>query len=71
LDIGRFFSYIAQGTAYTLGVTLVALPSGLILGLLFAFLAVYAGKLANRFFSIYSTIMRGIPPIVLLFILTS
>lgn len=69
MDIGRFFQYIAQGTAYTLGVTLVALPSGLILGLLFAFLAVYAGKLANRFFSIYSTIMRGIPPIVLLFIL--
>lgn len=69
MDFGIFVQYIASGTAYTLGVTLIALPSGLILGLLFALLYVYGGKLVGRIMSIYSTVMRGIPPIVLLFIL--
>ncbi len=69
MDFGIFVQYIASGTAYTLGVTLIALPSGLILGLLFALLYVYGSKLVGRIMSIYSTVMRGIPPIVLLFIL--
>ncbi|HEY9122315.1 MAG TPA: amino acid ABC transporter permease [Brevefilum sp.] len=69
MDIIRFIQYIASGIAYTLGVTFVALPSGLILGLILAIIYVYGGKLAARTLSVYSTIMRGIPPIVLLFIL--
>lgn len=69
MDLGRFIQYIASGTAYTLGVTLIALPSGLILGLIFAIIYVYGGKIAARLMNLYSTIMRGIPPIVLLFIL--
>jgi polar amino acid transport system permease protein len=69
LDIIRFIQYIASGTAYTLGVTFVALPSGLILGLILAIIYVYGGKIAARTLSVYSTVMRGIPPIVLLFIL--
>ena len=32
MDFGRFIQYIASGTAFTLGVTLIALPSGLLLG---------------------------------------
>lgn len=69
MDVARFLQYIALGTVYTVGVTLIALPSGLILGTLFALLNVYAGKVVKWFTSLYSTMMRGIPPIVLLFIL--
>jgi len=69
LDLSKFVQYIASGTAFTLGVTLIALPSGLIIGLIFAIIYVYGGKIAAQVMTIYSTIMRGIPPIVLLFIL--
>ncbi len=69
MDFGRFIQYIASGTAFTLGVTLIALPSGLLIGLVLAFVAVYGGKLAGKIMDVYSTVLRGIPPIVLLFIL--
>jgi amine acid ABC transporter, permease protein, 3-TM region, His/Glu/Gln/Arg/opine family len=69
VDFGRFIQFIASGTAYTLGVTLIALPSGLLIGLVLAFVAVYGGKLIGKFMDVYSTVLRGIPPIVLLFIL--
>lgn len=69
MDVGRFIQYIASGTAYTVSVTLVALPMGLLIGLCFALLYVYGGKLSARIMTLYSTVMRGIPPIVLLFIL--
>jgi polar amino acid transport system permease protein len=67
--MGNFFSYIVQGTAITVAVTLVALPFGLILGLLLALVHTYGGKLLNRVAAAYSLLMRGVPPIVLLFIL--
>lgn len=69
MNLGRFIQYIASGTAYTVSVSLIALPLGLFLGLIFSLLYVYGGKLLTRVMSIYSTVMRGIPPIVLLFIL--
>ena len=69
MDFAKFFQYIASGTAYTVGVTLIALPFGLVLGLILSLLHVYGGKLFSRIMAVYSTIMRGIPPIVLLFIL--
>jgi len=64
-----FFVYIAQGAAITIAVTLIALPFGLIIGLGLALVYTYAGKWPRRFASVYSLVMRGIPPIVLLFIL--
>lgn len=67
--LSNFFSYIVQGTAITIGVTLVALPFGLLLGLLMALVHTYGGKIANRLAAIYSLLLRGVPPIVLLFIL--
>ena len=69
LDFGQFISYIGSGTVYTVGVTLIALPSGLLIGTILALLYVYGGKAAARIMNIYSTIFRGIPPVVLLFIL--
>jgi polar amino acid transport system permease protein len=67
--ISNFVSYIIQGTAITIAVTLVALPAGLVIGLLLALVHTYGGKVANRLASAYSLLMRGVPPIVLLFIL--
>ena len=69
MNFGQFISYIASGTVYTVGVTLVALPSGLLIGMILALLYVYGGKTAARLMNLYSTIFRGVPPIVLLFIL--
>jgi len=68
LDFGQFLSYIASGTVYTVGVTLIALPAGLLIGTILALLYVYGGKVAARVMNLYSTIFRGIPPLVLLFI---
>ena len=67
--MSNFFSYIVQGTAITIAVTLVALPFGLILGLLMALVHTYGGKTLNRIAAAYSLLLRGVPPIVLLFIL--
>ncbi len=69
MDFGQFLSYIASGTVYTVGVTLIALPSGLLIGTILALLYVYGGKITARIMNLYSTIFRGIPPVVLLFIL--
>lgn len=67
--MSNFFSYIVQGTAITVAVTLIALPFGLILGLLMALVHTYRGKVLNRVAAAYSLLLRGVPPIVLLFIL--
>jgi polar amino acid transport system permease protein len=67
--MSNFFSYIVQGTAITVAVTLVALPFGLVLGLLMALVHTYGGKILNRIAAAYSLLLRGVPPIVLLFIL--
>ena len=69
MDFGQFLSYIASGTVYTVGVTLIALPAGLLIGTILALLYVYGGKVAARVMNLYSTVFRGIPPLVLLFIL--
>ncbi len=69
LDLNVFLTYIASGTLYTLGASLIALPAGLLLGLLFALLYLYGGKVFYNVMAVYSTVMRGIPPIVLLFVL--
>jgi polar amino acid transport system permease protein len=65
----NFVRFIAEGTAITVSVTLVALPMGLVLGLVIALVHVYGGRVASTLAMYYSTIMRGIPPVVLLFVL--
>ena len=69
IKMSNFFPYIVQGTAITIGVTFVALPFGLVLGLLMSLIHTYGGTILNRIAAIYSLLMRGVPPIVLLFIL--
>ena len=65
----NFFSYILAGALITVGVTLVALPLGLVFGLLLALLHSYGGRFVRTVVGLYSTGMRGVPPILLLFIL--
>jgi polar amino acid transport system permease protein len=65
----NFTSYIIQGTAVTLGVTAVALPMGLIIGLMLALANIYGHRFLAWGISGFSTVFRGVPPIVLLFIL--
>jgi polar amino acid transport system permease protein len=67
--LSNFFSYIVQGTAVTVAVTLIALPFGLVIGLILALLYNYGGRWVTRAAGAYSLLMRGVPPIVLLFIL--
>jgi polar amino acid transport system permease protein len=67
--VTNFLSYIVQGTAITVAVTLIALPFGLLIGLALALVYVYAGKWARRLAGVYSLLLRGVPPIALLFIL--
>lgn len=64
-----FVNYILQGTSLTIAVTLVALPMGLVLGLIFSLLHVYGNKVFAGLSTFYSTLLRGVPPVVLLFIL--
>ncbi len=61
--------YLAQGTGVTLGVTAIALSTGFILGTVLGLLRVYGGPVLAGFAATYSTIIRGIPVIVVIFIL--
>jgi len=65
----KTLGYILQGTGVTIAVTLVALPMGFLIGLILSIVRVYSGKAASAAAGIYSTVMRGVPPLVLLFIL--
>ncbi|KPL80820.1 polar amino acid ABC transporter permease [Ornatilinea apprima] len=65
----EIMGYILQGTFITIAVSVVALPMGLLLGMLLALARVYGGKILSSFAAVYSTVMRAVPPIVLLFIL--
>jgi polar amino acid transport system permease protein len=63
------FVYIAQGLLVALQVIAIALPTGFVLGVLLAILRVYGGPILSAIIAAYSAVMRGLPPIVLLFIL--
>ena len=61
--------YLLAGAGVTLGVTAIALTTGFFLGILLAIFRVYGGKVLSTFSAIYSTVIRGIPVVVVIFIL--
>lgn len=63
------FLYVAQGLLVALEVIAIALPLGFVLGVLLAILRVYGGRFIAPLVGIYSAVLRGVPPVVLLFIL--
>ena len=68
-EIGRWFSYIIlNGLPATLFLTLVGLGIGFLLGLMIAFIRVYAPRPLKWIVSGYERIFRSIPILVLMFI---
>ncbi len=61
--------YLLQGVGVTLSVTLIALGLGFVLGTASAVLRVYGGPVLSRVGAAYSTIVRGVPVVVVIFIL--
>jgi polar amino acid transport system permease protein len=61
--------YILRGLKITLSVTAVALTSGLIFGCILAILRVYGGKWLSRAITVYTTVIRALPHILLLLII--
>ncbi len=63
------FGYLLQGAGVTLSVTLIALAMGFVLGTLMAVLRVYGGSVLSRLAAAYSVAVRGVPIVVIIFIL--
>ena len=63
------FQYLLQGTGVTLGVTAIALTTGFIGGILLGLLRVYGGPFLAGFAAVYSSVIRAVPVIVVIFIL--
>ena len=61
--------YLLQGVGVTLSVTLIALGLGFVLGTASAVLRVYGGPVLARVGAAYSTIVRSVPVVVVIFIL--
>ncbi len=61
--------YLAQGTGVTLGVTAIALSTGFVVGTALGLMRVYGGPVLAGFAATYSAVIRGIPVIVVIFIL--
>jgi polar amino acid transport system permease protein len=68
-NFGLLMFYLSQGVGVTVGVTLIALTTGVIFGTLLGIMRVYGGPVLSRLAAVYSIVIRGIPVIVVLFIL--
>jgi polar amino acid transport system permease protein len=68
-DLAFLFSYLLQGLGVTIGVTIIALSFGFVLGIGMALLRVYGNKLASTLAAIYSTVIRALPVVLVIFIL--
>ncbi len=63
------FQYLLQGLGITIGVTLIALALGFALGTVMAVLRIYGNRLASTLAAAYSTVVRAVPVVVIIFIL--
>lgn len=63
------FEYLLQGLGVTIGVTLIALALGFALGTSAAVMRVYGSRFASACAAAYSTIVRAVPVVVIIFIL--
>ncbi len=61
--------YLLEGVGVTLSVTLIALGLGFLLGTTSAVFRVYGGPVLARVAAAYSTIVRSVPVVVVIFIL--
>ena len=63
------FEYLLQGLGVTLGATAIALALGFALGTSTAVLRVYGNRFASTLAAAYSTLVRAVPVVVIIFIL--
>ena len=68
-DLTLLFRYLLAGLGVTLGVSLIAITIGLTFGVLLAIMRVYGGCFLSRFAAVYSTAVRAIPVVVIIFLL--
>lgn len=68
-DIIRSLPYLLQGALLSIAITILALISGFLIGLPLALLRVYGNKAVSSFAQAYSVVLRGLPSLVVLFIL--
>lgn len=68
-DILNSLPYLFEGALLSLAITVIALLSGFLIGLPLALLRVYGSKVAAGFAQAYSVVLRGLPSLVVLFIL--
>ena len=62
------FEYLLQGLGVTVGVTLIALALGFALGTSSAVMRVYGNRFAAALAAAYSTVVRAVPVVVIIFI---
>ncbi len=65
----RSLPYILGGVFTTLGLTVIALLVGLVIGMVIALLRVYGRKFGQGFATGYVVVLRGLPSLVILFII--
>lgn len=68
-DIINSLPYLLQGALLSIAITILALVSGFLIGLPLALLRVYGNRAAATFAQAYSVVLRGLPSLVVLFIL--
>jgi polar amino acid transport system permease protein len=64
-----FVPYILDGAGITVAVIAVSLPVGFVMGLALALARIYGSRLLSRVVAIYGMVVRGVPPVTLLFLL--
>ncbi|MGT2807329.1 amino acid ABC transporter permease [Streptococcus iniae] len=67
--IQRSFVYVISGLPYTLGIATLSFTTGLFLGIILAILGRSQSKIIRSLVKSYVSLMRGIPMIVVLFML--
>jgi len=68
-DLALLFRYLLAGTGVTLAVSAIAISLGFAFGVTLAIMRVYGGCFLSRFALIYSTAVRAIPVVVIIFLL--
>jgi polar amino acid transport system permease protein len=68
-DLALLFRYLLAGLGVTLGVSLIAITLGFTFGVVLAIMRVYGGCVLSRLAAIYSTVVRAIPVVVIIFLL--
>jgi polar amino acid transport system permease protein len=63
-----FIPYILKGASVTVVVILISLPIGFVIGLSLSMIRVYGSRALAYAASTYCTVVRGLPPVVIIFL---